>query len=154
ADFGLAAPISSPRMQHPACGTVHFAAPEVFQGFLTDRSDQYSLAVTYCLLRGGRVPFPNSPSSFRDTYVRPLPDLTMLQEIERPIIARGLATNPIDRWPTCGEMVEALAQLHPCSGPCLPPRPAPWRQAPRESVKRNSVSSPIDAIFGTSMKGF
>jgi serine/threonine-protein kinase len=111
-DFGLAVPMPSPRVRRMPCGTVHFAAPEVFQSFLTERSDQYSLAVTYCLLRGGRVPFTDSPSSFRDTYHRPLPDLTMLPEHEQPIIARTLSPIPADRWPTCAAMVEALAKVN------------------------------------------
>jgi serine/threonine protein kinase, bacterial len=112
ADFGLAVPMSSPRLQRTACGTIHFAAAEVFQGFLTDRSDQYSLAVTYCLLRGGRIPFADSPNSFRDSYVRPSPDLSMLPTEERPIIARALSPVAQDRWPNCVAMVDALARIH------------------------------------------
>ena len=112
ADFGLAVPMNSPRMQRTACGTVHFAAAEVFQGFLTDRSDQYSLAVTYCLLRGGRIPFADSPASFRDTYTRPSPDLSMLPDNERPTIARALSPVPQDRWPNCVAMVDAIARIH------------------------------------------
>jgi serine/threonine protein kinase len=112
ADFGLAIPMSSSRVQKAPWGTVHFAAAEVFQGFVTDRSDQYSLAVTYCLLRGGRIPFANSPSSFREPYVRPAPDLSMLSEPERPILARALSPHPQDRWPSCVSMIEALARVH------------------------------------------
>jgi serine/threonine-protein kinase len=112
ADFGLAIPMSASRLQKAPWGTVHFAAAEVFQGFVTDRSDQYSLAVTYCLLRGGRIPFANSPSSFREHYVRPSPDLSMLSEPERPIIGRALAPVPQDRWPSCSAMAEALARVN------------------------------------------
>lgn len=112
ADFGLAVPLSQPRVHRSACGTAHFAAAEVFQSQLTDRSDQYSLAVTYCLLRGGRLPFAGDPGSFRTSYVRPTPDLTMLPDNERPIIARALSPSPGDRWPNCIAMVDAIARVH------------------------------------------
>src|SRR5579871_5128112 len=68
ADFGLAVPMSMPRVNRTPCGTTAFAASEVFQGWLTDRSDQYSLAVSYCLLRGGHMPFKDSPESFNMAY--------------------------------------------------------------------------------------
>jgi serine/threonine protein kinase len=112
ADFGLAVPMSMPRVNRTPCGTVAFAAAEVFQGWLTDRSDQYSLAVSYCLLRGGSMPFKDSPTSFNDAYTRPLPDLTMLPEAERPTIARALSPVAQDRWVNCLAMVDTLARIH------------------------------------------
>jgi len=112
ADFGLAVPMTMSRVNRTPCGTVTYAAAEVFQGWLTDRSDQYSLAVSYCLLRGGRMPFNDSPASFRDPYTRPQPDLTMLPEAERPAIARALSPVPQDRWINCLAMVDTLARIH------------------------------------------
>src|SRR5262249_34321612 len=50
-DFGLASPTGAPVKAHRRAGTLHYAAPEVFQGRLTDWTDQYALAVTYCQLR-------------------------------------------------------------------------------------------------------
>ena len=114
ADFGLAVPMQSSRAQRSPVGTVEFAAPEVFQGWMTDRSDQFSLAVTYCMLRGGGLPYQDSPCHFRSApdYVRPRPDLTMLPEPERPIIAKALSPTPQDRWPTCLRMIEAVSDLY------------------------------------------
>jgi serine/threonine protein kinase len=112
ADFGLAVPMAWPRVNRSPCGTVHFAAAEVFQGCLTDRSDQYSLAVSYCLLRGGRLPFTDSPASFREPYTRLQPDLSMLPDAERPAIARALSPVPQNRWVNCLAMVDALARIH------------------------------------------
>jgi serine/threonine protein kinase len=112
ADFGLAVPMSMPRVNRTPCGTAAFAAAEVFQGWLTDRSDQYSLAVSYCLLRGGTIPFKDSPNSFNDPYTRPQPDLTMLPENERPTITRALSPVPQDRWVNCLAMVDSLARIH------------------------------------------
>src|SRR5437879_490115 len=41
------------------------------------------------------------------------PDLTMLPEGERPVVARALAKNPEERWPTCREFIEALTKVAP-----------------------------------------
>lgn len=111
ADFGLSAITSTNLQSHRRAGTLDYMAPEVFQGQLSDRTDQYALAVTYCHLRAGALPFHDTPSSIKKTYVRPEPDLSMLPENERPIIARALAHPPTDRWPTCIEMMDELTKL-------------------------------------------
>jgi len=110
ADFGLSSPMIAKRMPHRRAGTLDYAAPEVFRGELTDGTDQYALAVTYCLLRGGQVPFPNTPAKFDSTYVRPDPTLTMVSDAERPIVARALSPAPPNRWPTCSELIASLAK--------------------------------------------
>jgi serine/threonine protein kinase len=96
---------------HRKAGTLDYAPPEIFQGRISDRSDQYSLAVTYCHLRGGRLPFSDTPTSFTRSYVRPKPDLTMLDPAERPIVARALDPVPQQRWPSSVEMMQQLAML-------------------------------------------
>jgi serine/threonine protein kinase len=110
ADFSVATQSTSELWYHRRVGTLDYIAPEVFQGRLSDRSDQYALAVTYCHLRGGRLPFPNGPTTFARDYVRPAPDLEMLSPAERPVVARALCPVPQDRWSTCAEMVAALAR--------------------------------------------
>lgn len=108
ADFSLSVQTTSPMWYHRRVGTLSYAAPEIFQGWLSDKTDQYALAVSYCMLRGGRLPFTDTPDTFLSGYTRPAPDLTMLSPAERPVIARGLAPVPQDRWPSCAEMVERL----------------------------------------------
>ncbi|GIW79689.1 MAG: hypothetical protein KatS3mg105_1496 [Gemmatales bacterium] len=112
ADYGLSSTTGTRGglHAHRRAGTLDYTAPEVFQGQLSDKSDQYSLAITYCQLRGGRLPFTDTPSKFDRNYVRPEPDLTMLPEAERPIIARALSRVPQDRWPSCTEMMTELAK--------------------------------------------
>jgi serine/threonine protein kinase len=110
-DFGLASPTCSPLRFHRRGGTPDYMAPEVFQGRLSDWTDQYSLAVTYCQLRGGRLPFPETPAVLQRSYVRPPPDLRMLPEKERSVIARALSVVPQNRWPSCGEMMARLRKL-------------------------------------------
>jgi serine/threonine protein kinase len=110
-DFGLASKLTTPWKLHRRAGTLDYAAPEVFQGQLTERTDQYALAISYCRLRGGRLPFTDSPASFRCDYVRPEPNLMMLSAAERPVIARALAPFPQDRWPSCSELVTRLTAV-------------------------------------------
>jgi serine/threonine-protein kinase len=111
ADFGLAAlKVSNGRRGAPA-GTPGYAAPEVYEGRVSERTDQFALAVTYCELRGGRLPYPHPPPNFPRRYVPPPPDLSMLTPPELPIIARALSPLPTDRWPSCAAMMERLTGL-------------------------------------------
>jgi serine/threonine protein kinase len=110
ADFSLAVQTTSPMWYHRRVGTVEYAAPELFQGWLSDRTDQYALAVSYYQLRTGRLPFP-SPPTFDPHYVRPAPDLNYVTPAEQPILARGLGAVPQDRWPSCVEMMERLTRI-------------------------------------------
>ena len=98
-------------------GTLCYTAPEVFQGWLSDRTDQYALAVSYCELRSGRLPFSDTPETFDKKYLRPEPDLSMLSPAEQPIIARALDAVPQDRWPSCSNLMTRLTQ-------CLEEMPA------------------------------
>jgi serine/threonine protein kinase, bacterial len=110
ADFSLAALTTSTQGNHRRVGTLNYAAPEVFHGQLSDRTDQYALAVSYVELRTGHLPFHDTPASFEPDYMRPEPDLTLLESWERPIIARSLDAIPQDRWPSCREMMDRLTQ--------------------------------------------
>ncbi len=90
-----------------------YTSPEIRRGGLSSRSDQYSLAATYCHLRGGRVPStpraaPRSPVEAGSDLPLDAVDLAMLPPAERPAVARALATDPAQRWPSCSAFVEAL----------------------------------------------
>jgi serine/threonine protein kinase len=110
ADFGLTVMTSAVSQRHPQCGSTSYAAPEVFVGNISNRTDQYSLAVTYFQLRTGQLPFPDSPPKFRRDYVRPAPDLSLLSPSERPVVARALAPISVDRWASCQEFMAALTR--------------------------------------------
>ncbi|MCI0456259.1 MAG: protein kinase [Gemmataceae bacterium] len=56
-DFGLARVQEHTFADHSGSMTFAYAAPEWFENRCTVASDQYSLTVTYCELRGGRLPF-------------------------------------------------------------------------------------------------
>jgi len=112
-DFGLATTITAPFVGKGCAGTAAYAGPEVFRDELSNWTDQFALAVSYCQLRGGRMPFRDTPKDFCRDYKRSEPDLSMLDDGERPIIARALSTVPQNRWPSCAEMTRRLAALAP-----------------------------------------
>ncbi|MGE3809753.1 MAG: protein kinase [Gemmataceae bacterium] len=105
ADFGLAKVLYSTVTTASSTMTPAYAAPEFFSGQATRWSDQYSLAVTYCQLAAGRLPFEGSPLEVMAGHVTRAPHLKMLPEEDRPVVARALAKKPEDRWPTCRDFV-------------------------------------------------
>jgi serine/threonine protein kinase len=109
ADFGLATPTASRLQFRRPAGSYDYAAPEIFVGQVSDYTDQYGLAISYCELRGGRLPFPRI-QEFRQSWpvIRPPADLTMLTRKEEPVIARALSRTPANRWPSCGELMTQL----------------------------------------------
>jgi len=115
-DLGLACATTSALKQHHMGGTLEYMAPEMLQGRLSDFSDQYALAMTYCHLRGGRLVSSKTTTSLPQSLSRPAPDLSMLPDKERPIVARALSTQPLQRWPSCSELIHRLTAA------AVPPR--------------------------------
>jgi serine/threonine protein kinase len=109
-DFSLAFKTTSRIGPHVRTGTMHYAAPEVFLGMVSDKSDQFSLAVSYFQLRTGKYPYPSPPATFTRSYQRPAPDLSPLLPDEQKILGRALAPVPHDRWPSCIEMMDNLSK--------------------------------------------
>jgi len=109
-DFNLASPTSRALAFGTRLGTPGYIAPEIYYGRLSNSTDQYSLAVTYCYLRSGRLPIIDKPPEPGQSSpgLRPPPDLSMLTLNERPIIAKALALMPRDRCKTCVEMLQQL----------------------------------------------
>ncbi len=101
ADFGLC---TAQNRRAGFMGTPPYAAPELYQGRLSPRTDQYALAVSYCELRGGRLPF-NVKNIKTSEHQQHPPDLSMLPVEERPAVARALDPNWLDRWPSCKDFV-------------------------------------------------
>jgi serine/threonine protein kinase len=108
ADFGLARTLERSVASKSGGMTVAYAPPEFFRGQATRQSDQYSLAVSYCQLRTGALPFPGTPHQMMAGHVNHPPGLTALSERERPVVARALAKRPEDRWSDCRNFVEEL----------------------------------------------
>jgi serine/threonine protein kinase len=90
-----------------------YAAPELLErggGQVTAFSDQYSLAMTYVKLRTGSLPFDQSQSRNRiiEEQLNGKPNLKVLPERERPVIAKATERRPQDRYPNCEAMIAAL----------------------------------------------
>jgi formylglycine-generating enzyme required for sulfatase activity len=107
-DFGLLRRLGPSVSQPTSSVTAAYAAPEVFEGRPARQSDQYSLAASWCHLRGGRLPFEGGPTELMAGHLHRPPDLTMLPESERAAAARALSKKPDERWPSCRAFVEAL----------------------------------------------
>ena len=85
----------------PTAVTFAYAAPEMLHGQPSPQSDQFSLAMTWCFLRTGKLPLPNSAERL-DVKKENLPKLTDLPEAERPALARALSYEPEKRFASCG----------------------------------------------------
>ena len=109
ADFGLARALEHASTQASSKMTPAYAAPEMFHGRISLRSDQYSLAVSFCLLRGGRLPFDGPPAQMMAGHILQPPDLTMLPAAERAVVAMALAKEPQQRFESSTAFVAALA---------------------------------------------
>jgi serine/threonine protein kinase len=147
ADFGLVNSFGESQAGAPgqrwAGGSPCYAAPEILNGGISRHSDQYSLAVVYQELLTGRLPF-------RGKNVRQLilqhqtaaPELDGLPEADRPLLARALARDPEQRFPSCLDFINALVP-----GQDAPPDPA-GDQAPGRSPAGRS------GMPGCSLSGF
>lgn len=108
ADFGLVRLLEQAQTSHTGSMTPIYAAPEFFEGHTSQHSDQYSLAITYCHLRGGRVPFVGSLADVMRGHLKETPDLSMLPPEERSIVSRALSKVPTQRWPNCVTLISEL----------------------------------------------
>ncbi len=112
-DYGLARVLHQDSTGHTGSMTLAYAAPEWLNGRTCQTGDQYSLAVTYCHLRGGRLPFTGTPMQVMRGHAEEQPDLSMIPEAERGVVAKALAKQPEERWGSCGEFVEQLTSSTP-----------------------------------------
>lgn len=110
ADYGLATPTIGTITPCPRQGTVEYCAPEVFAGYQSERSDQFSFAVTYYMLRTGMFPYPPPPPPGPGLkgYSRPDPDLSAVTPGERAALTKALAPIPQQRFKTCVEFMASI----------------------------------------------
>lgn len=118
ADFGIAKAVENHSTGHTGNLTVAYAPPEFFQGRSAASSDQYSLAITYTLLRTGQLPFVGNSAQMTYCHLHKTPDLQALPSGERNAVMRALSKYPRDRWPTCTDFANAV--LHKQSVFLLP----------------------------------
>ncbi|MGF1582263.1 MAG: tubulin-like doman-containing protein [Gemmataceae bacterium] len=110
ADFGLVKVLEK-RTGSGLLGGVTplYAPPETLNNKISDKSDQYSLAIVYQELLTGHRPFAGkNVRVLVQQHLSGEPDLRALPEAERPIVARSLSKDPANRFPNCMAFVRAL----------------------------------------------
>ncbi len=115
-DFGLAAEIRTSltrttRTVLESPGTLAYMAPEQWRGRQVDgRADQYAFAVLIYELLAGRLPFESAETAILrqcvlEESVEAIPGLPLSVNTA---LARGLAKQPDDRFPSCVALLEAM----------------------------------------------
>ncbi|MCY2940152.1 MAG: serine/threonine protein kinase [Planctomycetota bacterium] len=107
-DFGLARILDEETNQHSGCMTPSYSPPEFFQEKMSATSDQYSLAITYCQIQGGALPFIGNASEIMAGHCNRQPDLSMIPIHQRWVVARALDKNPLKRWESCSEFISQI----------------------------------------------
>lgn len=110
-DYGLSKFIScSRRSGHTeSIGTVHYMAPEVANGRYGKEIDVYALGVILYELLTGRVPFEGeSVGEVLMKHLTAKPDVSIIAEPYRGIVARALEKDPSLRFASASEMLAAL----------------------------------------------
>jgi len=110
ADFGLARLMSTRRSAKVSgSGTPAYMAPEMWASQVNQFSDQYCLATSYAELRVGRPLFQGLDIiQLMRAHLQDTPDLTGLPPKEREVLLCALAKDPLKRFKTCGDFLEAL----------------------------------------------
>jgi ankyrin repeat protein len=111
-DYGLAKYISASRRsgQTESVGTVHYMAPEVSRGRYGKEIDLYALGVILFEMLAGRVPFAGeSPGEILMRHLTEQPDVNMLPEPFRSVVARLLSKEPAERHGSVQQILDHLA---------------------------------------------
>lgn len=128
-DYGLSKFIScSRRSGHTeSIGTVHYMAPEVANGRYGKEIDVYALGVILYEMLTGRVPFEGeSVGEVLMKHLTAKPDVSMLSDPFRDVVAKALEKDPDRRYRSAAEMLAALPQpkqAFPGDGRLPPGRP-------------------------------
>lgn len=123
-DFGIAKPVSSSTdlTRGMVVGTLEYMSPEQLQAALvTNRSDQYSLAVLAYRVLTGKPPFDSDTIGvwcFKVLHESPVPPSIRNPALPKgvdAIFSRALTKDPEQRYPSCGEFVRHLEEAWPDS---------------------------------------
>ncbi len=160
ADFGIAHRVGEVDMPNSVAATLAYAAPEVLtcQPHIDGRADVYSLGCSLFRLLTGRTPFPSTADTaavIAHHLNDPIPAVSdTTPEIPAAmdaVIARALAKDPADRYPTARALALAAADaLHRADPappaapkPATPPTAPPAMGAPHNPQYRPGSPSPL-----------
>ncbi|HZV07336.1 MAG TPA: hypothetical protein VE999_19795 [Gemmataceae bacterium] len=125
-------------------GTVYYMAPEVSRGRYGKEVDQYALGVILYQMLTGRLPFDGeSPGEILMKHLVGEPDLTMLAEPYRSVVARLLAKDPLRRFPSVGEALNQLLDQISAAAQASPD-PAPTQSHPGPDPREPADEEPAD----------
>jgi serine/threonine protein kinase len=88
--------------------TPWYAPPEAFEGKNSRSFDQYSLALTFCDLVGGEIPFKGE-NQLADRNEGRM-EMAFLPEPLREVIGRALASKAVLRFPSCSAFIDSLSE--------------------------------------------
>lgn len=111
--------------------TAYYAPPEAFFGLFGRTHDQYSLAITYCELISGRIPFKGPIESQFDIRGRGQFSLEFLASSIAQVVARALDPHPSYRFASCMEFVTKLSDAFTRSQVLEKPRTQPFDSVPK-----------------------
>ena len=152
ADFGLARMLESSTrftQAQQAIGTPEYMAPEQAMGAESDhRADLYSVGIMLYQMLLGQTPFQaDTPAATLMAHIhRPLPLPTLIKpdldtRVEMTLL-KALAKEPIDRFQTATEMIEALEAVAGISGAASRvARPAPRVATPSAAAGARAVGT-------------
>jgi hypothetical protein len=108
-DYGLMEVLWLPAGYEVPAVNTRYSAPELYSHQSSRVCDLYSLALIYQELLTGAYAFRNSNARQTATArLRGNPDVGLLSGQDRAVVLRALATNPDQRYRSCGEFVAAL----------------------------------------------
>ena len=139
-DFGIARSMGGRQtaltITGATIGTLHYMAPERFAGQEVDgRADVYSLACVLYECLTGAPPFSGKDLPaliYAQLYSGPPPASSLVEGVPPAldaVIARGMAKDPQDRFPTAGMLAAAAREALLTEAPTLPP-PPPMTELP------------------------
>jgi hypothetical protein len=161
-DFGLARRIteeSTLTTEGHLLGTPAYMSPEQARGSAPDvgpQSDQYSLGVVLYELLTGRLPFDGPPHVVIPRVILEAP--TPLRRIDRRvprdlevICLKCLAKSPVNRYPSCRELVDDLHRWlrgDPIDARRTPPLESAWRWARRHRLAAGLAAAVVVLLGG------
>jgi serine/threonine protein kinase len=155
-DFALAELFWLPAGNNLASLNPRYAAPELFEGQIGRRSDQYSLALIYQELLTGIHPFRNvHPRQLALPRHRGKPDLSLLPTADRAVIAQALHLDPDCRYPTCSALVDALetaATKGNSDSSSTNVRIATLSVAPAANIDRKEAVAPTSSLWSCTVE--